>query len=148
MEKEKEVFQVSNGSVDITVGKFVSVDEAGNELNATCGFTIWDGEQGYFFADSSKFPTPAEVFASLRSPEAVDLIRRIDGEETEFADLTLRRGGFAINRLCGDAEGEWIEVNKKPECFGEYFPNYECDEECVYANACREAAEEAGDDNQ
>jgi hypothetical protein len=141
MGKEKR-FRMSRPYLDVTVTKFVAVDEEGKELSAVCGFTMSDGDNHYFVADSSNFTTPADVFAALRTPDALDLIKKVDDYDLGFADTAAQNSGFAINRLTGNEDGEWIEVTQKPGCFGECYPDDSCDHECDHVEGCYKACED------
>lgn len=140
---------MSGPYVNVGVTRLVAVDEEGNELEASCGFTIWDGVNShYFVANSVTFPTPADAFAALRSPEALDLLRSLDDYDIGFSEAVLKCGGFTINRLCGCGCGEWIEMKERPGCFGECYPDDGCDYECVHVQACWEKAAGHGEDKK
>ena len=105
--------------VDVTVTKFVRVNEDGNEWvveghpdRATrWGFTIWDGYYSYFLIGDS-YSSAAEVFEDLRSEDVLKTIEGIDDYKYGFADVIREQGGFWINRFnsaLGD-KGEWVEV--------------------------------------
>jgi hypothetical protein len=135
-------FKMSGPYIDVGVTRLVVVDEGGNELSASCGFTIWDGVNSHLFvANSVTFPTPADAFAALRSPDALNLLGRLDDYDIGFAEAALKCGGFSINRLCGFGDGEWMEVTGRPGCFGESYPDDDCVYECVHVETCRRKAQ-------
>jgi len=141
----------------ITTMKFVSVNDKGEEITSTFGFTIWDGDANHFFLAADKFwlNSAAEVFEVLRGHNALQVIANIDNYRVGFAEIAKMAGGFGINAFArpenakvGDPPPsyEWVRVSEKPCCFADY-PNphlnvvndreFDCDYDCVHVKQCR-----------
>ena len=80
----------------------------------------------------------------------MELIESVDNYHVGFAEIAKMAGCFWINAFAApDYDGELVEVDEKPRCFGDYsFPYlnthgehtdyFDCDEHCSHCETCKE----------